>query len=269
MSLWKRKSISTAQEERRWERWRIIFNILENQQVASISELLEATGGKAALLEMDLDSLCRSGLIRRTARHGIALEGYHPEKSLEERIMESTEAKGRIARLVAEKYVQPGMTLFLDASTTVAAIGPYLASLKLLVVTNGLSLIRELRQQEFVGDIVCTGGYYRALSNSVVGSEATRTISHYKADLALIGTNGISSHMEVMEAHPDEALVKRAMVKHAQKTLVLALPEKFRDSSLLPITSLSQVDALISTSFTNAEFVRGARETGVRLECPA
>ncbi len=269
MHFWKKNAISTAQEERRWERWRIIFNILESQQVASVTELLEATRSKPAILEHDLNSLCQAGLVRRTARNGVALEGYHPEKSLEERAAENIEAKGRIAKLVAEKYVEPGMTLFLDASTTVAAVCPHIASKKLLVITNGLSLIRVLRREEFVGDIICTGGTYRALSNSVVGHGASEVITHYSADLALLGTDGISSNMDVMEAHPDEALVKRAMARHAKTTLVMALPDKFRDSSLLPITNLSEVTALISTEFPDQKFVQAARKTGVRLECPA
>ena len=72
-----------------------------------------------------------------------------------------------------------------------------------------------------------------------------------------------------MEAHPEEALVKRAMLQHAKQTIVMALPEKFSDASLLPVASLSRVDALVSTAFADPDFVTAAKATGVRLECPA
>ena len=161
------------------------------------------------------------------------------------------------------------MTLFVDASTTVKAIAPHVAQQKLTIITNCLSLIAELRALDFEGTLVCTGGTYRAKSNSVVGIGACQLVAGYAADLTLLGTEGISPKMEVMEADPKEAQLKRAMIQHAKRTLVMALPQKFGDASLLPVAHLSQIEALISSGFPDPEFVKAAKATGVRLECPA
>ena len=268
MQFWKKHAIASPEEEKRWERWRIIFSILEDKHVASCKELLEATGAKAAVLEKDIASLVEAGLVNRTVRNAVTLEAYRPEKTLEERSAENREIKLRAARLVVEKYLRPGMTVFCDASTTVKAIAPFIADKKLLIITGCLSLIEELRGLHFTGDIICTGGTYRAISNSLVGEAACDMISAHKADLALIGTDGVSSRMEVMEAHPFEALLKRAMIMQSARTLVMALPEKFRDNSLLPVVHLSKIEALISSDFPDPEFVKAAKACGVRLECP-
>ena len=269
MAFWKRGSPTTSQEERRWERWRTILNVLEEKHVASMADLMQATDSRESVLQEDISALSAEGLVKRTARNGVALEDYHPEKTLEERAGENMEAKQRIARLVAEKYIQDGMTVFLDASTTVNAIAPFIATRDITVITNCLSLIAELRVLDFRGRIICTGGRYRAMSNSVVGDSACNLVAGYEADLALLGTEGISPKMEVMESHPEEARVKRAMLQHAKMTLVMALPHKFGDASLLPVARLSQVAALISSSFPSNTFVELARKTGTRLECPA
>lgn len=269
MAFWKKATPKSVEEAQRWERWRTILNILEDQHVTSISELIEATGCTDSVIKEDIEALSAEGLVKRTARNGVTLEDYHPEKRLEERALESIEAKRRIAKLVAEKYIQPGMTLFFDASTTAMAVAPYIAKLDLTIVTNCLSLIEELRALDFPGKIVCTGGDYRALSNSVVGESARDLVASYTADLALIGTEGISPKMEIMEAHPGEAQLKRKMIQQAKKTLVMALPHKFGDASLLPVGNLSQIEAVISTGFPDQAFVEAAKATGVRLECPA
>ncbi|MGC9452466.1 MAG: DeoR/GlpR family DNA-binding transcription regulator [Oceanipulchritudo sp.] len=269
MPFWKKSHPGSSEEEKRWERWRAILNVLEDRHVASVEELVDTTGSRESVIEEDLATLCAEGLVKRTARNGVTLEGYHPEKTLEERAVENIEAKRQIGRLVAEKYIQPGMVLFLDASTTVKAVAPFIAGQQVTLITNCLSLIAELRSLDFAGRIICTGGKYRAKSNSLVGESACREVTEHTADLALLGTDGISPKMEIMEADPEEARLKRAMLQHAGKTIVMALPNKFGDASLLPVGHLSKVEALISSSFPDPEFVKSARETGVRLECPA
>jgi DeoR/GlpR family transcriptional regulator of sugar metabolism len=269
MPFWKKAKHGSLEEQRRWERWRAILNILEDQHVTTVKELVEAIGCRDSVIEKDLAALAAGGLVQRTARNGVALEDYHPEKTLEERSVQSIEKKRQIAKLVAEKYIHDGMTLFVDASTTVKAIAPFIAGLNITIITNCLSLIAELRSLEFAGRLICMGGNYRAKSNSVVGESACSLASSHQADLTLLGTEGISAAMEIMEADPEEARLKRTMIQHSEATIVMALPEKFRDTSLLPVASLSQVNALVSSGFPDPEFVKAAKATGVRLECPA
>ena len=233
-----------------------------------VQDLIEQTGAKAYLIEQDLETLCAEGLIQRTAKGGVTLEDYHPEKSLEERSVEDQVDKAHLARLAAEKYVTDGMTLCIDASTTAQAIAPFIARKKLTVITNGLSMVADLRQLQFAGEIVCAGGHYRMKSNSVVGDPACALIASHKADLAILSIDVISPRMQLMEAHPGEALVKRAMIQNARRAIVLAMPHKFGDGSLLTITTLADIEALISTRFPDPQFAADAQAIGVRLECP-
>lgn len=252
----------------RWHRWRLIFDLLEDRHVVPISEIIKETGAKAAVIESDIKTLADRGLVKRTAKGGLTLESYHAEKTIEERSAENQEEKDQIAKLAAHKYVQDGMSLFMDGSTTVQAMLPYIADKKLRVLTNGLSVIAELRARRFPGEIICTGGHFRAKSNTVVGGNACELIAEYKADLTVLGVEGVSSQMELMEAHPAEALIKQAMVENSRRTIVLALPRKLNDDSLLTFATLKQVEALISTAFPSGEFTDQARATGARLECP-
>jgi DeoR family transcriptional regulator, fructose operon transcriptional repressor len=267
MQIFKRYTIRS--KANRWERWRMIFDLLEDRHVVPIQEIVSETGVKPIVIEKDIEVLSGRGLVKRTAKGGLTLESFHAEKSFEERSAEDQEAKARIARLAAGKYVQEGMTLFMDGSTTVQAMVPYLADKKLRVVTNGLSVIADLRARDFVGEIICTGGHYRAKSNTVVGDRACALIGSHKADLAILGVEGVSSKMELMEAHPAEALIKQIMVENSRRVIILAMPHKLADDSLLTFAHLNQVDALISTRFPESEFTAAAQACGTRLECPA
>ncbi len=269
MRLWKPPGPLSESEESRWQRWRRIFDILEDRQVVPVQELIEQTGAKPHLIEQDIETLCAEGLLQRTAKGGVALEDYRPEKSLEERSIEDQVDKAHLARLAAEKYITDGMTVHIDASTTAQAIAPFIAKKRLTVVTNGLSLIADLRRFQFMGEIVCAGGHYRMKSNSVVGDSACALIAAHKADLAILSIAVISPRLQLMEAHPGEALVKRAMIQNARRTIVLAMPHKFGEASLLTVTTLADIEALISTRFPDPAFAAAAQALGVRLECPA
>jgi DeoR family fructose operon transcriptional repressor len=262
------RKYSSMGKENRWYRWRKIFDLLEDRHVVPIHEIIEATGCRPAIIESDIKTLSERGLVKRTAKGGLILESFHSEKSLEERSAEDQEAKVQIARLVAEKYIQEGMTLFIDGSTTTHAVLPFIAEKKLRIITNGLSVISTLRHAGFPGEIICTGGHFRSKSNTVVGGRACDMIRNEEGDMTILGVEGVSSRMELMEAHPAEALIKQAMVEQAGKTIILTMPHKLNDDSLLTFATLRQVEALVSTRFDDKAFRDAAKALGVRLECP-
>jgi DeoR/GlpR family transcriptional regulator of sugar metabolism len=263
------KKYSTASQTTRWQRWRKIFDMLEDRHVVHINDIIAETGAKPSVIEKDIETLAERGLVKRTAKGGLTLESFHGEKSYEERSQEDREGKETIAALAANKYIIEGMTLFLDGSTTVQAIIPFIADKKLRIVTNSLSVIADLRKRNFRGEITCTGGHFRTTANTVVGESGCAMINRIKADLTILGVEGISSEMGLMEAHPAEALIKQAMIEHSTRTIVLAMPHKLNDDSLLAFAPLREVTALISTRFPSEEFTQSATALGVRLECPA
>jgi len=263
------KKLNSQSRENRWKRWRIIFDLLEDRHVVHISELVTATGAKASTIDKDIQTICERGLASKTSKGGLALEKFHPEKSLEERSTEDQAAKSEIARLATAKYLRNGMSLYLDGSTSVQAIIPYILNMDLRIITNSLSVIADLRAGLFKGEIICAGGIFRPKSNTVVGEIAASNIENYAADLAILGVEGISAKLELMEAHPDEAILKQAMIEHCGRTIVLAMPHKFNEDSLLAFATLDQVEALISTRFPDSSFKENATKAGVRLECPA
>lgn len=263
MQLFRR--YTTASQASRWERWRRIFDLLEDRHVVPIRDLMEATGAKSSVIEKDIETLCNRGLVKRTAKGGLTLEGFHAEKPLEERSAEDQEAKARMGRLTAERFVREEMRVFLDGSTSVAAVLPHICHRRLHITTNSLSVISDLRRLGFNGEIVCVGGTYRSKSNTVIGPEALKAIEEHPADLTILGVEGISSDLELMEAHPGEAVIKQAMMRLGKRTLILAMPHKFNDDSLLTFGTLKDVHALISTRFDDQEFAAKAAGQGVRL----
>jgi DeoR/GlpR family transcriptional regulator of sugar metabolism len=263
------RKYNAVSQATRWERWRKIFDLLEDRHVIHISEIIAETAAKPSVIEADIETLSSRGLVKRTAKGGLTLERFHGEKSYEERASENREGKEIIAALAANKYIIEGMTLFLDGSTTVQAIIPFIADKKLRIITNSLSVIADLRKLNYRGELVCVGGHFRATANTVVGEAGIAMINRQKADMAILGVEGVSAEMELMEAHPAEALIKQAMIENSRRTIVLAMPQKLNDDSLLTFATLKEVEALISTRFPQGAFAEAAHALGVRLECPA
>jgi len=253
----------------RWKRWRTIFDMLEDRHVVPIADIIDATKAKSAVIEKDIETLSARGLVMRTAKGGLTMERFHGEKSFEERCAEDPLDKARIAKMAAEKYIHPEMVLFLDGSSTVTAILEHILDLDLTIVTNSLYVVDQLRKGRFVGETHCAGGFFRPRANTVVGESACEFFSGFKADMSILGVEGISSKLELMEAHPGEAMVKQSMMRNAARTIVLAMPSKLNDDSLLTFGTLEEVEALISLWFPKGAFTDGAMKARTRLECPA
>ena len=72
---------------------------------------------------------------------------------------------------------------------------------------------------------------------------ALRTL---RADIALIGTNGVLGHTGPCTSIYSEAEIKTSMVQCAKKSIVLCDGSKFREEAVIQFADWQQIDCLIT-----------------------
>ena len=85
-------------------------------------------------------------------------------------------------------------------------------------------------------------------SQATVGGETVEALGRLHCDVVFLGTNGLTPTHGLSTPDPDEATVKRAMVRSARRKVVLADSSKVGATLLISFASLSDIDVLVTDS---------------------
>ncbi|WP_314457608.1 DeoR/GlpR family DNA-binding transcription regulator [uncultured Actinomyces sp.] len=211
-----------------------------------VAELAERFDVTPETIRRDLTALDRCGALRKV--HGGAIPAPAlPETGVAQREQVNTSAKQSIARAALEWLgPEPGTTVLVDAGTTTGALARLLPTdRELTIITNSVLTAASLAA---VGHtrVRILGGQLRGLTQAAVGSEAVEALSALRVDVALLGANGVSAAHGLSTPDPDEATVKRAMVRSARQVVALVDSTKIGQEHLVSFASLADVDLLVT-----------------------
>jgi DeoR/GlpR family transcriptional regulator of sugar metabolism len=113
------------------------------------------------------------------------------------------------------------------------------------VITNSILLASELMQTEHV-ILKVIGGDAAGNLSATVGAEALKQIEHCQADKAFIGVNGIHFQEGITGIGYPQMEIKRAMIRRAKETYVLADSSKFGHVYLSHICDIKEVTAILT-----------------------
>ena len=171
------------------------------------------------------------------------------ELSFEQAQIESAEEKRLIANAAVDRLA-PGMSVLLDVGTTTAAVARELRRRddlrELTVITNGLSIALTLEPAVPRIQVVVIGGTLRPLQHSLVSPLADTLLERVRADVAIIGCNGVDAVAGVTNINLPEAEVKRRMIAVATRTIVAADGSKLGRVHLGRVAATSAVDLVIT-----------------------
>ena len=211
-----------------------------------VAELAERFDVTPETIRRDLTALDRCGALRKV--HGGAIPAPAlPETGVAQREQVNTSAKQSIARAALERLgPEPGTTVLVDAGTTTGALARLLPTdRELTIITNSVLTAASLAA---VGHtrVRILGGQLRGLTQAAVGSEAVEALSALRVDVALLGANGVSAAHGLSTPDPDEATVKRAMVRSARQVVALVDSTKIGQEHLVSFATLADVDLLVT-----------------------
>jgi Transcriptional regulators of sugar metabolism len=111
------------------ERRKLILDLLDQSEMVKTQELMKTFDTSESTIRRDLTVLAENGKIVRVHGGAIGVDLYNYGLTVEKRQIEYIEEKQKIAK-TASAFVKDRELIFLDASTTVGEMIPFLAGKK-------------------------------------------------------------------------------------------------------------------------------------------
>lgn len=215
-------------------------------------------------IRRDLTALERHGLVRRVHGGAIPVErlGFEPGIAQREGVLAGE--KERIAKAALDELPDGG-SVILDAGTTTVRLAEMLPHDRdLTVVTHALPVATLLAARSNI-TLHLVGGNVRGRTLAAVGPWALRELADIHADVAFVGTNGLSVERGLSTPDVAEAAVKRALVEAAQRTVVLADHSKLGRTDFAHVVPVTALDTLITDTGAADELVDEIEAAGLRV----
>lgn len=242
-----------------------IMTLLAKKKQMKNTQLCDLLHCSLSTLRRDLLILEDQNLLKRTHGGVLLTPQTNTEYDNRIRMVSHVKEKEYIAE-IAQTFVGPGMCLFLDSSSTVLQICPYLKEIpNLLVITNGLQTALALNNggSQDVKTFIL-GGEIKPHTTSVISDTYDSIFESFQFDLAIFSARSIDEN-GVYEASFSQAKVKKEMMKQAKNTLLLMDNSKFNTSHFFKIGNFLQYNAIITNQEPDKSYQDIAKQNDIEL----
>ena len=252
------------------ERRARIVSTLTTRQAVQVCALSAELGVSPMTVRRDLAVLERDGVLDRSYGGGVPRRPPSRESSRAPACLAHAAEKERVAKAAAA-MVGPGDTVFLGSGTTVARVPRHVdPDLGVRFVTHSLAAAAGAQAASL--EVIFLGGLYRASLDAVEGSWPLEMISHFWADKAFLGVDGLDLESglttpSVATTSTAVAGVEMAMVSRTRgEVVVLADHSKIGLVGDLVVCLLDQLDLVIVDDGVEAGVREQIRRAGPRCE---
>lgn len=244
------------------ERHQMILESLltnESMQVSDLSQLLDVS---AVTIRKDLTELEHANKLYRSHGKAILINPYINNRSINEKEKLARREKEIIGRYAA-KMIDRDDSIIIASGSTVLALARCIKPIhRLTVISASLQVSQTLGENEDI-DIVQLGGTMRPSSLSVVGKMAEQPLSEFSCSKLFLGVDGIDLDFGLTTTDVREAELNQAMMRTAQKTIVLADSSKFRRRGFSKICNITDVDVIVTDSGIPENIAKFLSENGI------
>jgi DeoR/GlpR family transcriptional regulator of sugar metabolism len=246
-------------------RHQMILQALRQRSPVLVGELADALDCSEMTVRRDLESLERSGGLRRV--HGGAASVF---LSAEEtpygiRAFECSDAKVAIGAAAAS-LLADGETVILDGGTTAMEVARALRSRRLTVMPLALRPVFELHESPDI-KLLLPGGEVRPGELSLTGSLTESSFSQLRFDTCVMGPCGIDAKAGMTTHFLAETAVKRAAARSAQRVIAVADSSKLGRVAFGHVCDLDEIDIVLTDAGADQQRVEELRAMGVDIRC--
>lgn len=222
------------------EREQKILEILKDRQFASVRFLAANLYTSPSSIRRSLTRMQNAGLVRRNYG-GVILSDIEKKTATPEVRIEQQKAQKKAIAKKAASLLLPGMTVFLDSSTTCAYMVEHIAQISdVTVFTNNLNTASKLVERSV--DTYCIGGHCSSNAALTVGNYAENMIRELRADIFFFSSQAISKDGTITDCSAEENAVRKAMFASSKKRVFLCDSSKFDHTSVYRLCSIDEVD---------------------------
>jgi len=248
------------------ERQQAIAELVAQRGRLSVNELADLYGVTTETVRRDLDVLERAALLRRVHGGAVRAESVTAlELALNDRAHEHTSEKDLIAKAALAFLPRSNGAVILDSGSSTGRLATMLPQdRQLTVLTNSVPIAARLAGSQSI-TLHILPGRVRPNTQAAVGEEIIEALSVLRADVAFMGTNGISLEHGFSTPDHSEAAAKKAMIASAHRVVVLADSSKFGVETTVRFASLSEVDVVVTDAGAPKQAVAALRKQGVEV----
>jgi DeoR/GlpR family transcriptional regulator of sugar metabolism len=228
------------------EREQEILSILKTTNgFVTVRQLCESLFASESSIRRDLKALETRGLVKRSYGGAVLESNYSNIVTFNHRTRQNISAKREIAQKAAG-LIKDGDIVFLDQSSTAFYLaGELIDRSSLTVVTNNIEITMLLANSKI--RLISSGGFLSNENrNCLIGGDAQRTFENVFADIMFFSVKAISDDGLVTDCSREEIIVREAMLKNADKKVLLCDSSKFGMRAPFKQCELGDVDYLIS-----------------------
>ncbi|UOF89572.1 DeoR/GlpR family DNA-binding transcription regulator [Fodinisporobacter ferrooxydans] len=248
------------------ERQTRIAEMMSKQRMVKVADLTKLFSVSEMTIRRDLDVLEKKGILKKVYGGAVA-------KRLTIEEMQDIPIQVRSVNRIAEKraiaeravnLIQPNDVVILDAGTTTLEIARLIRHRSdLVVITNSIPAAYELTGSAVT--LIILGGQVRGTSHSVVGAKANQFLSDLVSSILFLGAASLSIEQGIMNSNLDESEIKRHMMDHSEKVVVVSDTSKFQSQSYHVFARWNEIGTLITDAGLSFESQYELEKQGVEV----
>ena len=248
------------------ERQQAIAEQVAERGRLSVAEIAGTFSVTTETARRDLSVLERAGMVHRVHGGAVPADSLTMlEPAVSDRDRARADQKDAIARVAASLLPRSGGSAIFDAGTTTARAALHIPrEHRLTAITNAVPIAARLAGHGHV-DLHLLPGRVRRTTHAAVGEDTVEALALLRVDVAFIGTNGISRTHGLSTPDHAEAAAKRAMVRSAERVVVLADSSKLGRDHTVRFAELADVDVLVTDDQISEADLAALREEDVEV----
>lgn len=247
------------------ERRAILYSKLREDGYVQVTELADEIGISSATIRRDLIMMEKEGVCIR--KRGGAVRTAHSvttEVPYEIKRRRNAEEKNLIAQ-AALRFIENGDTILMDAGSTIFALALLLHNReRLTVVTHDLNIAVKLASNPNI-KLICTGGIARENVFTLEGTQVVDFIRNLRVDKTFLGADAIHPDGVISNVNIEEVPIKQAMLKAADKVILLTDSSKFGVTGFAKVCNISDLDHVITDKGISNEQMHSLIEKNVNV----
>lgn len=228
------------------ERRMYIKRELEFNKKVEIDNLSQRLNVSEMTIRRDLEYLEKKGILTRVSKGAILNLIKIPDKiddSLSIRNHQNIEGKKKIAQYVS-KMIKDEDIIYLDASTTIYELCPYILDKKITIVTNSIK-VGEFFSTDKNITVMLAGGILRYGTLSLVGEDTEKFLRQYNTNKLFISGKALSYENGLTDINMFEINTKKVAIENTNEVILLLDHTKLNKTSLLKICDIKNISKIV------------------------
>lgn len=229
-----------------------------------VTDLTTPLGVSEMTVRRDLEEMESMGLLIRVHGGAASTTSRSFEPGFAARSMRHVEAKRRIGAAAAA-LIRDGETLIIDAGTTTLHVAEALRpDIRIRAMALSLRVADVLADMPSV-TLMIPGGVVRPHERSFVGGMTLATFDQLTFDTVILTSGGVDVADGVTEYEFDDAETKRAALRSARRTIIVADATKLGAVAFVRLCPIEDVDVVVTDEGAAPAHVAALREAGVEV----